>query len=150
LYRDVYYVSTPLAAWLGAAASAAFGATIQTLRALSVGIFVTSAALVWWSAKRVQLGVVGRLLMLVALVVYASPVAHFASIYSALAVLCSLVAFAGCLVWLDTPPVADDARRRALCVVGVAVGLSIASKPNTGILTLGAIIVTIVAHERAH
>ena len=149
LYRDVYFVSTPLAAWLGAAVSMVGGITIRTMRVLSAGIFVSSAGLVWWTARRTRLGLVGRLILLAALFAYASPIAHFASIYSALAVLWSLVAFAAAVVWLEEPPESADRRPRALSVAGVAIGLSIGSKPNIGVLTLGALVLTLLICDRS-
>jgi 4-amino-4-deoxy-L-arabinose transferase-like glycosyltransferase len=90
LYRSVYYVSTPLAAWLGTAWSLVGGTSVASMRVLSVAVFVASGAVVWWTARRAHMGVIGRLALIAALFVYASPVADFASIYSSLAILCAL------------------------------------------------------------
>jgi hypothetical protein len=134
LYRDVYYVSSPLAAWLGAFAVYVGGTSLLAVRLLSVAIFIGSTTVAWAVGRRAGLGWFGRMLLVAALVVYASPIAHFASVYSALAVLCALGAFWAALCWLDSCDERPGGSAWWLWVGGVAVGLSFASKPNIGLL----------------
>jgi 4-amino-4-deoxy-L-arabinose transferase-like glycosyltransferase len=146
LYRGAYFVSAPLPAWLGALAVLIGGTNLLAVRFLSVAIFVASGALAWIIARRSGLGWLGRAVLVAALFVYASPVAHFASVYSALAILFALVAFWAGLAWLDERSHSGSTARRGrwLWVAGVAVGLAIASKPNTGALSFAALAVTLV------
>jgi hypothetical protein len=150
LYRDVYYVSSPLAAWLGSLVVYVGGTSLLAVRFLSVSIFVGSAVLAWVVARRAHLGVLGRVLLLVALLVYGSPIAHFASVYSALAILCALGSLWAGLGWLDTCETSGPSRTRWLWVGGLAVGLTVASKPNIGMLVAAAWVATILlARHRA-
>jgi hypothetical protein len=150
LYRDVYYVSSPLGAWLGSLVVYVGGTSLLAVRFLSVSIFVGSAFLAWVVMRRAHLGVLGRVLVLVALLVYGSPIAHFASVYSALAVLCALGSLWAGLGWLDACETPVESRMRWLWVGGLAVGLSLASKPNIGMLVAAAWVATILlARHRA-
>ena len=145
LYRDVYFVSTPLPAWLGVAAVRVFGSQILVTRALTTLCFTGSVALGWVAARRCGVGVWGRLLLASAFVVYASPLTNFASFYSSLAVLFALGSLVALLRWLDAHSVDPVRARRELDVAGALAGLSFASKPNIGLVAVAAIAALVVA-----
>ncbi len=150
LYRDVYFVSTPLPAFAGSFVSLVGGTNLMAVRALSVAIFVGSVSVGWLAARRAGLGLVGCLALLAGLFVYASPVAHFASVYSSLAILCALVAFWAGLVWLDALSIEPPRFLTfPLVIAGCALGLAVSSKPNTGILAAVAFGITIAVTQRS-
>jgi hypothetical protein len=144
LYRDVYFVSTPLAAWLGAAAVRVFGSHILVTRALSTAVFTGSTVLAWLIARRCGLGRPGRLLLVVALFAYASPLANFASLYSSLAVLGALGALLVLLRGVESDR-APESVRRHLVAAGALAGVTFAAKPNVGLAVLGVALVVVVA-----
>ena len=145
LYRDVYFVSTPLAMWVMQAAVWAFGPHVAVERALAAALFSVSALLVWRIGDRLFVSRLARSIVVVAIFAFASPVAHFASIYSMLAVTLSLGAMLATLRALAaTGPPAG----RWFLGAGLLCGLAVASKPSTGLLALVAVCAVVVA--RAH
>ena len=149
LYRDVYYVTTPLALWCMQLAVKIFGTTLTVERALSAACFTASLVMVWMIAKRVGMGRLGRVLLALALFLYASRLAHFGSVYSMLAVSLALGALLGTLRWVDA--VASEPALphfRLLAGTGVLTGLAFATKPNTGLLALVAVGVTVLVGAR--
>jgi hypothetical protein len=147
LYRDVYYVSTPLAAWLGTAVARVGGASLLAIRALPTAIFVGEVLVAWAIARRAGLGVAGRVILELGLVLYASPLAYFESVYSGLAILCALGAFGLVLAIVDR---LRDGRPVAGPIVwaGIVCGLALASKPNTGLAATAAVAVTLLVALR--
>jgi len=148
LYRDVYYVSTPLAMWLMQAAVWVFGPHVAVERALAAALFSISALLIWRIGARVSVSRLARATVVVAMFVFASPVAHFASIYSMLAVTLSLGAMLAVL-----RAVASNGRAvgRWCLIAGLLCGFAFASKPNTGLLAALAVCAVIIATtRRAH
>jgi hypothetical protein len=148
LYRDVYYVSTPLAMWIMQAVTKLFGTHVGVERALATACFVASTAIVCAIARRLGMPRGGRMLVVLALFVYASPVSYFASVYSMLAVTASLGALWTALRWIHREPSVHGRAAPGLVVVGFLCGVAFATKPNTGLLALGAVIVTVVASSR--
>ena len=145
LYRDVYFVSTPLPAWVGLAAVRLFGSQILVTRALTALCFSASTSLGWVAARRCGVGLWGRVLLAVAFFVYASPVTNFASFYSSLAVLFALGSLVALLRWIDDRVLAEIRARRDLVGAGTLAGLSFASKPNIGFVAVGAVAVIVLA-----
>lgn len=145
LYHDVYFVSTPLPAWLGVVAVRLFGSQILVTRALTTLCFTGSVALGWVVARRCGVRVWGRVLLAGAFVVYASPLTNFASFYSSLAVLLALGSLVALLRWIDDHSLDPVRARRHLVVAGALAGLSFASKPNVGLVAVAAIVGVIVA-----
>src|SRR5207253_767885 len=85
-----------------------------------------------------------RVLLVVALFVYASPVAHFASVYSSLAVTLALAGLWMLLLWLDPACLSSSERNQTMLVfAGGLCGLAFDAKPNTGLLALGAVAATV-------
>ena len=143
LYSDVYFVSTPLAAWLSAGFAWVGGVQLTVLRALQAAIFVPEFLIAISIAIRCRARWPTLVVFGGALFVVASPVTDWVSVYSSLAILFALVALRVLLVWWDQNV---DATRRnpwLLAGVGIASGLSFAAKPNLGLLTLAAVVVGI-------
>ncbi|TMK55467.1 MAG: hypothetical protein E6G60_19425 [Actinobacteria bacterium] len=148
LYKQVYYVTTPLAMWLMQGAIHVFGADISVERALASACFTASVILVWTIAGWIACPTRWRLILVVVLFAYASPVAHFASVYSMLAIAFALAALAVMLRWLDSFARGDLISHWPLVTAGGLAGVAFASKPNTGVLVFFATIVTAVAGVR--
>jgi 4-amino-4-deoxy-L-arabinose transferase-like glycosyltransferase len=147
LYRDVYFVSTPIPAWIGLVAVRLFGTQILVTRALSTLAFTVSTWLGWVVARRCGVGRGGRILLVAAFFVYASPVTNFASFYSSLAVLFALAALVVLLRWIDQRDAPPGHGQRDVLAMGALAGLAFACKPNVGLATVGAIAVIVVAAE---
>jgi len=149
LYRNVYFVSTPVPAWLGLAAVRLFGSHILVTRVLATGCFTASTGLGWLAARRCGVGIRGRLLLTVAFFVYASPLANFSSLYSSLAMLFALGSLVLMLRWIDTRALPSRTKfSPELVGAGTLAGLSVVSKPNVGLVAAGAIVVIVVAARR--
>ena len=150
LYRDVYFVSTPIPAWIGLAAVRLFGSQILVTRALTTLCFSASTWLGWVAARRCGVGRQGRVLLAVAFFVYASPLTNFASFYSSLAVLFALGSLVALLRWIDERSRSEIRDRRDLLGAGILAGLSFASKPNVGFAAVGAVAVIVLAARARH
>jgi 4-amino-4-deoxy-L-arabinose transferase-like glycosyltransferase len=140
LYADTYFVSTPLAAWLSAAFALVGGVQLAVLRVLEVAVFVIEFLVAMSIARWCRLSWSSVLLFAGALFAIGAPSSEWVSVYSSVAVLFALIALRVLLVWLDHRELPDSASTRAwaLIGVGVACGLSFASKPNIGLLALAA------------
>ena len=150
LYRDVYFVSTPIPAWIGLAAVRLVGSQILVTRALTTLCFSGSTWLGWVAARRCGVGHRGRVLLACAFFVYASPLTNFASFYSSLAVLFALGSLVALLRWIDERSRSEIRDRRDLLGAGTLAGLSFASKPNLGLAAVGAVGVIVLAATARH
>ncbi len=146
LYRGVYYVTTPLAMWCMQVAVWLGGTTVAVERALASLCFAGSAAFLWAIAARLGFGRTSRLLVVAALFVYGSPVTHFASVYSMLAVTFALAALWGVLHAIERLETGTDPRS-AVWGAGLLCGLAFATKPNTGLLAFGAVVVSVCSPD---
>jgi 4-amino-4-deoxy-L-arabinose transferase-like glycosyltransferase len=150
LYRDVNFVTTPLSAWLSSLAVRIAGSQILVIRFLNTAVFLAATVLAWSVARRCGLGRVGRTLLVIALIGYASPIAQYASLYSTLALVLALGALVVLLRWLaaiDAEAGATPNPRRVsreLLGAGALIGLAFDSKPTVGALAAAAIALTIV------
>jgi hypothetical protein len=148
LYRDVYFVSTPLAMWCMQGAVRVFGAHIWVERLLVSAAITASVTCVWLIAEHLRISRGRRLLLCGLLLLFATPASHFASAYSTLAVALCLGALLATVKALDT---IDDGGHatRPLVLAGVLCALAIASKPNVGLAAVAAVIVSmLVVHRR--
>ena len=147
LYRGVYYVTTPLGMWLMQGLVWLFGAHLWVERALAAACLTVSVGLLWAIARHLGMKTRGRLLLCGVVVLYGAPVAHFASVYSMLAVTLSL----GALAMLLRSFAAID-RGRSGCgeilATGALCGGAFATKPNVGLLAFVAVIATLVIDRR--
>ena len=152
LYSDVYFVSTPLAAWLSAGFALVGGVQIAVLRALEVTVFVAEFLIAisiarWCRVSRGTLVVFGGAVFAVG-----APASEWISIYSSVAVLFVLVALRLLLVWFDHRNHVESGSARtgawALACAGAACGLSFASKPNIGLLAVAATVASIWVTRR--
>jgi hypothetical protein len=144
LYRDVYYVTTPLAMWIMQLAAKLLGTTLTVERALNAACFTASLGLLWCIARRVGVSRSVRSIGGLVLFMVGSRVAHFGSVYSILAVTCSLAALLVMLAWLDAGPrLRLRSQRWSLLGAGAICGVAWATKPNTGTLALVAVLATV-------
>jgi hypothetical protein len=117
-----------------------FGSQILVTRALTTACFTSSTVLGWLIARRCGLGRLGRGLLVVALLAYASPLTNFVSFYSVLAVTFALGALLLLLGWVDWP---SEPPSRRLVMIGALAGLSFAAKPNVGVAAAAAVLVVV-------
>ena len=143
LYRDVYYVSTPLAMWLMQGAVRVFGAHIWVERLLVSASITASVVLVWLIAVHLRISRSVRLLVCALVLLFGTSVSHFVSAYSTLAVALCLAAL---LASLNAFESMDDDRRatRQLGLAGVLCALAVATKPNLGIAACAAVIASLL------
>jgi hypothetical protein len=144
LYRDVYDVTTPLPAWLGAAVVRVAGAELLTLRLLVAAVVAAEVAVACSIVRHAGMRWRGRTALAVAFVALASPMLVFTSFYTACAVLGALVALRLLLWYLDAAARGAPTATH-LVWVGVATALSFWCKPNIGLLTLAAVLATACA-----
>jgi len=147
LYRDVYYVSTPLAMWVMQCAARVFGPHIWVERLVVSAAITASVVLLWLIAERLRISRGIRFIACGLVLLFATPTAHFVSAYSTLAVALCLAALLATLYAVDR---IDNGRRatRQLAVTGVLCALSIATKPNLGFAAFAAVIVSLLAVRR--
>jgi 4-amino-4-deoxy-L-arabinose transferase-like glycosyltransferase len=150
LYSDVYFVSTPLAAWLSAAFALVGGVQLTVLRALEVTVFVAELLVATSVARWCRLSRPSLVLFGGALFAIGAPATEWISVYSSVAVLFALVALRVLLVWLDSRDEHEGERTRvwALAGVGAACGASFAAKPNIGLLALAAALASMWVNRR--
>jgi len=142
LYRDVYDVSTPFPAWLGAAVVGVTTTQLVVLRVLVAAVIAAEVAVAASIVRRAGLRWPGVVVLAVAVLVFAGPALVFASFYSALAVLGALVALRILQAWLG----ARERSSRAIGLLAAAGGAGAWSfwcKPNIGALTLVAVGLTV-------
>jgi glycosyltransferase involved in cell wall biosynthesis len=147
LYHDVYYVSTPLAMWFMEGAVRVFGAHIWVERLLVSASVTASVILVWLITVRLRISRSMRLLICGLVLLFGTPVSHFVSAYSTLAVALCLAALLASLSAFESR---DDDRRgsRQFGVVGVLCALAVAAKPNLGIAACAAVIGSLLVVHR--
>jgi hypothetical protein len=142
LYRDVYDVTTPLAAWIFTAAVRVFGVELVVLRAVTALGFVVEVLLSMSIARWLGFTRRARLLLAATLVVTTSPASQFIGFYTSLAILFGLAALRCLLWWYEVRDATVQTRSRwlALAGVGVACGLCFSAKPNIGLLVGGGVL----------
>jgi hypothetical protein len=133
LYQDIFCGVTPLSFQLQGVLQSAFGASIAVLRAINYALFAATlfallAAGIALRFSRIQFAV-----LLCAAVVWAAPVPS--SVYSAWAVLFSLMALYCALRLVQTP-----FRLGWGAAAGLCAGLAFSSKQNIGLLCLAALL----------
>lgn len=141
LYTDIRYFPTPLALFAGAGAAAVFGVKIVVLKALMAVAFGVTATANLFIARMLFAGRRARLLLLVALLLFALPPPS--SLYNTLVITFASVTAALVLRWdeaLTGPPGAERSRRlfRLAAAVGVAAGACALTKYNIGAAAIAA------------
>ncbi len=133
LYRDVYFVSTPLAAWLAAGVERLVGTELLALRALKSILFIGQLTLGLSAARASGVSPRARVLLALAMLALGSPLVAFTSLYSMLAVLFALLALRFVVRWMRSSPAHPTS---PLVCAGASCGLSLGAKPNVGALAL--------------
>ena len=144
LYRDAYNVSTPFAAWLGAGLVAIGGSQLVVLRAMVAASFALQAVLGLAMVRRCGLRTAGSVVFVIGVIAFGSPLVAYTSAYSSLASLGALAALFALLVWYDRRT-APRPSASALAAGGAACAFAFWSKPNVGLLVVGAFAVFLVA-----
>jgi hypothetical protein len=149
LYRDVYYPLLPLAVYLAAAVTAAFGPNLLVLQALFFATFFATVGICDSVAKKLALRPPARWLLLLALCMWSSPTAlnHVGGLYQPLATLFLLLCLRMVLAWSDHESTGRG--NIQLAVAGIAAGASFATKDQVGAVALAAVLVS-VAIVAAH
>ena len=124
LYRGVYYVSTPLAMWCMQFMVRLFGTQIAVERALASTCFTGSLVLVWFIARRIGIATTWRMLLVGAVFLYGSPLAHFGSVYSLLATTCALGALLALLYAVQRGAEARHSRPSPMLALWCSLSLS--------------------------
>jgi hypothetical protein len=147
LYRDVYYPLLPLPVYVGVAATSLFGSNFHVLQELFFVCFIANVWLCYSSARLLQIKPVPRWILILALCVWASPAAisHITSLYQPLATLFLLLTLRMLLGWsLHT---VNGESRYELVVAAMAAGAGFASKDQVGLLTLAALLSSVVVNS---
>lgn len=156
LYTDIRYFPTPLALFAGVGAAAVFGVNIVVLKALMAVAFGVTATANLFIARMLFAGRRARLLLLVALLLFALPPPS--SLYNTLVISLASVTAALVLRWdaaLADPAGAERSRRlfRMAAAVGVAAGACSLTKYNIGaaviVATAGSMAVPLVQRRLA-
>jgi hypothetical protein len=144
LYRDVWYGSGPLPAYLTEAVTWLVGVDIIAVKLVVVAALAAGAMLVWVIAGRLGIGPLPRLLV-VAGMAYFSPAIPL-SAYGPLTVPFILATLLAALVWQERQE--PTARAVAALAGGAASGLAFSSKQNTGVYALAALVAVFAVNER--
>lgn len=153
LYRDVYDVTTPIAAWLAAGVVRVVGEHLVVLRALTAVVFATEVVVARAVVRRAGLRPLGQAVLVVTLLAFATPVLARVSLYSGLAICVALGVLCATVRWCDAAGVTGtdgDTRGRpaAAWTVGVLGGIAFWTKPNVGVLVALAVGAVLVVSAR--
>ncbi len=156
LYTDIRYFPTPLALFAGVGAAAIFGVNVVVLKALMAVAFGVTATANLFIARMLFAGRRARLLLLVALLLFALPTPS--SLYNTLVITFASVTAALVLHWdeaLKDLPGPEKSRRlvRLAAAVGVAAGACALTKYNIGaaaiVATAGSMAVPLIQRRVA-
>lgn len=142
LYTDIRYFPTPLALLAGAGAAAVFGVKIVVLKALVAVAFGVTAVANLFIARMLFAGRRARLLLLVALLLFALPPPS--SLYNTLVISLASVTAALVLRWDEALADSAGAERslrlfRRAAALGVAAGACALTKYNIGAAVIVAV-----------
>jgi hypothetical protein len=144
LYRDISYGAGPLPAYASEAMTYLTGVDVLAVKLIVVLVFAATALLSWLIAEELEFGVVGRMLLVGALVYFAPPLqqppyAPLATTFLLATLLAVLRARAG-------------TTRKALVLAsfsgGAAAALAFASKQDVGVYALLALVITFALERR--
>lgn len=146
LYRDVFFGTTPLAAYLGAGLVALFGSELVVLKVAGIACVAATYLLV--------VSIAGRLRIPISPVVWGAAVfvteLPYTFGYSMLATTLLLAAFAAFLAWHEPMSRGRSPETRWLVLAGLLAGASVATKHNTGALGAIALAIALVVALRSH
>ncbi|HEY0005141.1 MAG TPA: hypothetical protein VGB17_10065 [Pyrinomonadaceae bacterium] len=148
LYRDIFFGATPLAVYLNSILLKIFGTELLVLKAFGALLFVFYALLADRIAEQLCASRGVRFCLALALLIYCAPGLY--SSYSALSILFFLACLSATLSWQQQVFAAKEGRNTQLestalmIIAGAAAGFCFASKQNTGLVTLVALMLTII------
>jgi 4-amino-4-deoxy-L-arabinose transferase-like glycosyltransferase len=153
LYRDVWFVATPLSIYLTSGLAAVFGVEILVIKALMSLCFAGTCLLTYGVARQLGLSrFASAVLVLLLLIYYPSWLPGYNVPYTPLGYFFMLAALGAVLRWRKELLKAGASEHRgalyALILAGSCAGLSFASKQNLGVYTLVALFVSVVAVGR--
>jgi hypothetical protein len=148
LYRDVYYPLLPLPVYIGVAATSIFGSNFLVLQALFFACFIGNFWLTYSSARVLNIRPLPMAALVLAICVWTSPAAinHISSLYQPLPTLFMLINLRMLLGWMGR---ASNAKIGSeLTIAAIAAGAGFASKDQVGLLTLAALLSSVLAVSR--
>jgi hypothetical protein len=145
LYRDVWFVATPLSMYVTTALAALFGTEVLVIKALMALLFALTVLLTWRIARQLH---VGRLLtwLLVGMLLawYPSWLPGYNVPYTPMGYVFLLATFSAVLDWRASMLSGTGAPASPLLVAGICAGLGFVSKQNLGVYALGALCLSLL------
>jgi len=145
LYRDVWFVATPLSMYITTALASVFGTEVLIIKALMALLFALTVLLTWRIAR--QLGISRLsvwLLVGILLAWYPSWMPGYNVPYTPMGYMFLLATFSAALDWRGSLLAGDAAWRSPLVVAGICAGLGFASKQNLGVYTLAGLCLSVL------
>jgi hypothetical protein len=140
LYRDVWFVATPLSMYVSTALATVFGTEVLVIKALMSLLFALTVLLSWRIARQVGISRLSAWLLVGTLLVwYPSWMPGYNVPYTPMGYVFLLATFSAVLDTRGRLLAGDAAWRSALVVAGVCAGLGFASKQNLGVYALAAL-----------
>ena len=150
LFRDVWYLTFPLAVWVGSAFTRLFGTEVLVLKAVSTLCF--TGTLLGCAAVARRLGATSdnRFVILAGMLAFAPPgIIGPGSLYTPMAFALLAATFAATLAWLDSGDDVETRQTGVLLFAAVLAGLTFSAKQDIGGYALIALTVMVVTAERA-
>jgi 4-amino-4-deoxy-L-arabinose transferase-like glycosyltransferase len=146
LYRDVWFVATPLSMYVTAALAAVFGTEVLVIKALMALLFALTVLLTWRIARQLDLSRLATWLLVgILLVYYPSWMPGYNVPYTPMGYMFLLATLSAVLDWRACPLGRAPAWRSPLLIAGICAGLGFVSKQNLGVYALAALCLSVLA-----
>jgi hypothetical protein len=149
LYRDVWFVATPLSTYVATALAAVLGTEILVVKALMALLFALTVLLTWRIARQLDLSRSSSWLLVgVLLVYYPAWMPGYNVPYTPMGYSSLLATLSAVLAWRDSLLIGHWASRAAVAIAGLCAGLGFASKQNLGLYALVALCLSVLIMDR--
>jgi hypothetical protein len=146
LYRDVWFVATPLSMYITTALAAVFGTEVLVIKALMALLFAMTVLLTWRIGRRLDLSRFATWLLVGTLLVwYPSWMPGYNVPYTPMGYAFLLATLSAVLDWRRSLLAGDGAWRSQLVIAGICAGLAFAAKQNLGVYALAALCLSLLA-----